>query len=150
MAAYCETGEVREMIKGDALDNLIGNEDIDDDQEREEKMLPIIEAAIADASAEIDGYIAKRYDLPLPSVPKVVNKFAKDMALYNIYSRRGIEKDSPQANYLTRYNAAVKFFLLVAEGKVELGVGDVQSAASSGFAVSSNRRMFSRGSLRGM
>ncbi|TCL43217.1 gp436 family protein [Harryflintia acetispora] len=148
--AYCTKDEVREMIKDDALNALIGDTYIDDPIEREELVTPIIEEAIADADGEIDGYLAKRYPVPLDPAPKVINKFAKDIAVYNLFSRLGIDEGSEQKNYLNRYNAAVKFLTLVAEGKVSLGTVDTTKAANTGFAVRSNQRLFTRDSLRGM
>ncbi|PYG86732.1 uncharacterized protein DUF1320 [Ruminiclostridium sufflavum DSM 19573] len=147
---YCETSEVRSMIKDDALNTIIGSDYIEDEAEREAKIVPIIEGAISDAEAEIDGYLAKRYSLPLSSVPQVVNKFAKDISIYNLYSRIGIDENDREKNYLNRYKAAVRFFELLADGKVELGIVDTAKAAKTGFTISSSLRLFSRDKLRGM
>ena len=142
--SYSTRDEVREMIKDDALNALIGDSFIENPEEREAFMAPLIDAAIGDADAEIDGYLAKRYAVPLAPAPKVINKFSKDIAVYNLFSRIGI--------YLNRYNAAIKFLTLVAEGKVSLGVDaeDPATAAATGFSVKSNTRLFSRDSMRGM
>lgn len=150
--SYCTRQEVREMLKDDALNALIGDEYIDDPAEREAKIGPIIDAAIEDADGEIDGYLAKRYAVPIAPTPKVINKFAKDVAVYNLYSRHGIDESSAEKNYLNRYNAAVKFLTLVAEGKVSIGAqaDDPATAAATGFSVQSNPRFFSRDSMRGM
>ena len=115
-------------------------------------MTPLIDAAIGDADAEIDGYLAKRYAVPLAPAPKVINKFSKDIAVYNLFSRIGIDESTEQKTYLNRYNAAIKFLTLVAEGKVSLGVDaeDPATAAATGFSVKSNTRLFSRDSMRGM
>ena len=140
------------MLKDDALNVIIGDTYEEDEGEREAKIGPIIDAAIADADAEIDGYLAKRYRVPFEPVPRVLNKFSKDIAVYNLFSRIGIDEDSDQKNYLNRYNAAIKFLTLVAEGKVSLGVDaeDPATAAATGFSVKSNTRLFSRDSMRGM
>ncbi len=90
---------------------------IEDPEEREAGIGPLIDEAIADADGEIDGYLAKRYAVPLSPVPKVINKFSKDIALYNLMSRAGLDEAGREGNYLTRYNAAIKFLTLVAEGK---------------------------------
>ena len=120
--SYSTRDEVREMIKDDALNALIGDSFIENPEEREAFMAPLIDAAIGDADAEIDGYLAKRYAVPLTPAPKVINKFSKDIAVYNLFSRIGIDESSEQKTYLNRYNAAIKFLTLVAEGKVSLGV----------------------------
>ena len=137
--SYSTKEEVREMLKDDAL-------------KREELVAPIIEGAIADADAEIDGYLAKRYAVPLSPAPKVINKFSKDIAVYNLFSRIGIDESTDQKTYLNRYNAAIKFFELVADGKVSIGTeaDDPASAAATGFSAKSNTRLFTRGSMRGM
>lgn len=150
--SYCTRQEVREMVKDDALNIIIGDDYIEDAEERERKVGPIIDAAIEDAEGEIDGYLAKRYAVPIAPPPKVINKFAKDIAVYNLYSRIGIDESGEEKNYLNRYNAAVKFLVLVAEGKVSIGVqtDDPATAAATGFSVQSNPRLFSRDSMRRM
>ena len=149
---YCTQKDVRDMIKDDALNALIGDTFIEDPEEREAKIGPIIDEAIADADGEIDGYLAKRYPAPISPVPKVINKFAKDIAVYNLFSRVGIDESSEEKNYLNRYNAAIKFLTFVAEGKVSLGAptDDPKAAASTGFQMASNPRLFSRRTMRGM
>ena len=57
--SYSTRAEVRDMVKDDALNAIIGDTFIEDPVEREELVSPIIDAAIADADAEIDGYLAK-------------------------------------------------------------------------------------------
>ena len=152
--SYSTRDEVREMLKDDALNTIIGDTFEEDAEEREAKIGPIIDMAIADADAEIDGYLAKRYRVPFDPVPRVLNKFSKDIAIYNLYSRIGIDEGESEKNYLNRYNSAIKFLTLVAEGKVNIGTGedgdDPAAAAATGFAAKSNPRLFSRGSRKGM
>lgn len=150
--SYSAKEEVREMLKDDALNAIIGDTFIEDAAEREELVEPIIEAAIADADAEIDGYLAKRYTVPISPAPRVLNKFSKDIAVYNLFSRIGIDESTDQKTYLNRYNAAIKFLTLVAEGKVSIGTEteDPASAAATGFSAKSNPRLFTRAKMRGM
>lgn len=73
------------MLKEDAVSQILTDTDfIEDPEEREAGIGPLIDEAIADADGEIDGYLAKRYAVPLAPVPKVINKFSKDIALYNL------------------------------------------------------------------
>ena len=58
---YCTVGEVLEMIKDDMKNVIIGDEYIEDEQEREAKIATLCESAISDACAEIDGYLAKHH-----------------------------------------------------------------------------------------
>jgi Mu-like prophage protein gp36 len=96
--SYCTADEVRAMIKPDALNMIIGDEYIEDEAEREAKIVPIIEEAISDADGEIDGYLAKRYPVPFTAIPKVINKFSKDIAVYNLFSRAGIDENEKEKN----------------------------------------------------
>ena len=105
--SYSTRAEVREMIKDDALNSIIGDTFIEDPAEREERVGPISDSAIADADAEIDGDLAKRYAVPLLPAPRVINKFSKDIAVYNLFSRIGIDEGTDQKTYLNRYNSAI-------------------------------------------
>lgn len=147
---YCSIEEVRGMIKPDALNAIIGDEYIEDEVEREDRIIPIIEEAISDADGEIDGYLAKRYPVPLSPTPKVINKFSKDIAVYNLFSRIGIDEGEKESNYLTRYKAAVRFLENVAKGIIDIGIHDNIQKANTGFRADSNPRLFSRNSMRGM
>ncbi len=150
--SYSTRAEVREMLKEDALNSIVGDA-YHDAEDRSAMIGPLIDGAIDDADGEIDGYLAKRYAVPLNPVPKVINKFSKDIAIYNLFSRMGIDEDSEAKIYLTRYNAAVKFLTMVAEGRVSIGAdadGDPASAAAVGFTVQSNPRLFSRRQMEGM
>lgn len=93
---YCTRAEVREMLKDDTLNVLLGNEFIEDAVQRESRIAPIIDAAIDDADGEVDGYLAKRYPVPLLTPPKVINKYAKDIAVYQ--AQRGAAPRLGQKN----------------------------------------------------
>ena len=149
---YSTVEDVRDMLKTDTLDALIGDVYIEDEEEREAKIRPLILQAIQDADGEIDGYLAKRYPVPLSPPPGNIVKFSKDIAVYNLFSRIGIDEGTEQKNFLNRYHAAIKFLTLLAEGKVSLGIegeGGPQAAARVGFSVDSSPRLFSRASMRG-
>ena len=105
--SYSTRAEVRAMLKDDTLNTIFGDAFHEDASEREELAGPVIDEAIADADGEIDGYLAKRYQVPLSPVPKVTNKYSKDIAIYNLFSRLGISEDSEQKIYLTRHDAAI-------------------------------------------
>lgn len=149
---YCSVEEVKRMIKDDAFNAIIGNTYIESADERSEKIQRIVEDAIQDAQNEIDGYLT-RYPLPLTSVPQVIQKYAKDIAVYNLYSRIGINESDREKNYLNRYNAAIKYLTLVAEGKIELFSSSSSSASSSNsgrIQIQNSTRLFNRNSLKGM
>ena len=144
---YCTVEEVLEMIKDDMKNVIIGDEYIEDKQEREAKIAKLCEDAISDACAEID----KRYRVPFTKTPQVINKFAKDISVYNLVSRTGIDESDREKTFLNRYNAAIKFLLDVAKGIISIGVEEKggSSEAANGFKMKSSGRVFSRDSMRG-
>ena len=149
--AYCTVAEVLDMLKEDMLNVIIGDNYIENEDERIQAITPIVEQAIADADAEIDGYLAKRYKVPFGKTPQVINKFAKDIALYNMVSRKGVDENDREKTYLTRYNAAIAFLTKVAEGRISIGVSEknTEDAARIGFSMSNSPRLFSRGNMKG-
>lgn len=147
---YCTVEEVTQMIKDDMKNVIIGDEYIEDEREKEEKIATLCESAISDACAEIDGYLAKRYRLPLQNTPQVIHKFAKDIAVYNLVSRTGIDEGDREKTFLNRYNAAIKFLLDVAKGVISIGIAkESEGSAANGFKMGSAGRVFSRDSMRG-
>lgn len=62
--AYCTVSEVLDMLKTDMMNVIIGDDYIEDEQERIKAITPLAEQAVSDAEAEIDGYLAKRYKVP--------------------------------------------------------------------------------------
>ena len=149
--AYCTAAEVLDMLKEDMLNVIIGDNYIENEDERIQAITPIVEQAIADADAEIDGYLAKRYKVPFEKTPQVINKFAKDIALYNMVSRKGVDENDREKTYLTRYIAAIAFLTKVAEGRISIGVSEnnTEDAARIGFSMSNSPRLFSRGNMKG-
>lgn len=147
---YCTVTEVLDMMKDDLVAAVLTDDYVEKD-EAKEKIAPMAEEAIQDASAEIDGYLAKRYNVPLKEIPAAIRKFSKDIAIYNLVSRIGIDENDRQKTILTRYNQAVSFLTKAANGTIQLGLSenDLQSQAATGFQISGNTRLFSRDSLRG-
>lgn len=150
MGMYCTVEEVLGLIKDDMKNVIIGNEYIEDENERETKIALLCEDAITDACAEIDGYLAKRYSVPFRQTPQVISKFAKDIAVYNLVSRTGIDENEREKTFLNRYNAAIKFLLDAAKGTISIGVDEKgTNGAANGFRMKSSGRVFSRDSMKG-
>lgn len=149
--AYCTAKDVIDMLKADMMNVIIGDDYIEDEEERIKAITPLAEQAVSDAEAEIDGYLAKRYKVPFTKTPQVIHKFAKDISLYNLVSRKGVDESDREKTYLTRYNSAISFLTKVAEGKIDIGVSEksTEDAANNGFLMKSSERLFTRGSMRG-
>jgi phage gp36-like protein len=147
---YSKPIEVINMIVPDMRSHLIGEEYIESEAEQIEKLTPLVTEAIENADAEIDGYLVKRYPIPLSRVPANIEKYSKDIALYNMYSRIGIDEGSREVIYAKRYNSAISYLTAVAKGVVDLDIETMTKKASSGFRMQSSTRLFSRNSLKGM
>ena len=154
---YCTVADVKELVKEDMFNSILADRYIDEDDaeamaKKKKDITSLIESAIADADAEINGYLSKRYSPPFREPPAVLRKFSKDIAAYNLVSRKGINEDDPEKTYLTRYNSAIKFLTMVAEGKIDIGTSEDnvgQATAAEGFHFQSSRRLFSRDSMGG-
>lgn len=152
---YCTVDEVMAMMKDGLVDTIIGNDLIEDPAERMEMVKPYCNQAIEDASAEIDGYIGKRYPVPLTIVPPVIRKIAKDIAVYNMASRTGIDEKERENTIYVRYKNAISFLLNVAKGLVNIDAAEDgasatrKAGAQDGFRLSSNPRIFSREYMKG-
>ncbi|MGN7832659.1 gp436 family protein [Pseudoxanthomonas sp. 22568] len=78
--------------------------------------VPVVAAKLADADAEIDAYLAKRFQLPLPTVPTVLKRVACDIARYHLYDDRATD------DVVRRYKAGLDFLTKVAADEVSIGV----------------------------
>lgn len=140
---YSKIEDIKGMVEEGVLIYLT------DDQNTGEVDISKIEEAINDADSEINGYLQKRYPLPLPTTPPVIKKLSKDIALYNLFSRKGIDKDKNDETILFRYKNAVRFLENLSKGIVNLG-NEPEVKSNSEIKISSNKKLFSRDSLRGM
>jgi len=103
----------------------------------------VLNSALADADAEIDGYLVGAYQLPLSSVPKNLTMLACDIARYKLYDDRATE------HVRQRYDDAVKYLVRVGKGELSLGLDATDQPAPSSNApmVDGPERTFSRDKL---
>jgi phage gp36-like protein len=103
----------------------------------------VLGRVLADADAEIDGYLVGRYALPLATVPPVLTPLACDLARYRLYDDRATEQVTK------RYDDAVKMLRLIAKGDVSLGPnGSTPAPQVGGPTVVANDRVFSADTLK--
>ena len=100
----------------------------------------VLNRAIADADAEIDGYLGGRYALPLAIVPVSLGRIAADVTRYYLY------EDAATDHVRQRYEDAVRFMRAVGEGKVSLGIDASGATAqqAGGASMTSGGRIFTR------
>lgn len=104
----------------------------------------VLQAALDGASALVDSYVARRYDLPLALVPPVLKRHTKAIAFYDLH----------RANYPDEvrkaYEDAIEFLRGVSRGDVVLDVGGTPPPTAPAEArVEAQDRIFSQDSLKG-
>lgn len=110
----------------------------------------VLQQGLDDADAEVSGYIAGRYPLPFPSVPRPLVGYACDIARYRL---TGTEVTCTE-DIQQRYDYAIKFLRMVNKGEVQLGVdanGQPAGGAAPATAVKTKvgQRRFNADSMEG-
>lgn len=106
-----------------------------------------LEAALRDATAEINGYIAKAVKLPLQDPPDMLRVVCRDLAVHRLYANVGRITDT-QTNLR---DAAISYLKMVRDGKVSIGDADggAEVQTSEGVvSVEGPDRVMTRDSLR--
>lgn len=77
----------------------------------------VVDAAITDAGAEMDGYFrAANYSVPVTGTPVVTTRICANLARYNLYTN-----DAPE-QVQRLHDDAIKWLKAVASGQIGLGV----------------------------
>lgn len=106
----------------------------------------VVARALADADAEINGYLSTRYTLPLSPVPAALEKLACDIARYQLFENAVTEIVKE------RFDNAIRFLKDVAAGRVTLGVndsGETAATISNSVQISSTTPVFRRSESEG-
>uniref|UniRef100_UPI003F5802B0 gp436 family protein n=1 Tax=Vibrio cholerae TaxID=666 RepID=UPI003F5802B0 len=109
-----------------------------------------INQALEQADDEINSFLGRRYQLPLPTVPGMLNKIAIIIAFYWLADR-----DQQATNLLEeRYKMQLETLREIASGKRELGLPTIEAPAESSVGkvelIQTNERLFTRNSLKGV
>ncbi|WP_429235816.1 gp436 family protein [Aeromonas salmonicida] len=109
-----------------------------------------IDEALATADDEINGYLSRRFVLPLPSVPDLLKRQAIVIGFYWLGDR-----DNQVTQLLQeRYDRAIAKVKEIAAGKVDLGLPTPdmppEGAVGKVELVQDNERLFTRNSLKGV
>jgi phage gp36-like protein len=94
----------------------------------------VVDRALADTDAMIDGYLAGRYALPLASTPAQVADLAQAIAVYKLHKNVVSEKIRDD------YRGALKMLEQIAAGTIRLDVAGVEPAASGSSGVRTNEQ----------
>ena len=94
-----------------------------------DKALVRITQAVEEAGGVIDGYLARRYALPLDRTPSIMVTWARAITRYKLHKDRATDdRTDPIAR---DYRDAIRFLELVAAGKFSLGLEDPTTGASA-------------------
>ena len=136
---YCTQSDLLERIDQATLISLT------DDADSGGVDASVVARAIADADAEIDGYVGTRHQVPLSPVPDLIRKMAVEIAIYHLYSRR---MGAPE-EWRKRYEDNVRLLRDISAGKVSLGEDDPSSTpVAKPVIYDGEERVFSRTTLK--
>lgn len=138
---YCNLIDIKRMVDEAVLISLTDDEDSGD------VVSSVVDAAISDADAMIDTYLAGKYSVPISPTPSIVRKLSVDIALYNLFSRRGRVSEATEQ----RYKDAVSMLRDVSKGNAAIaGATDAPEERSDDVVIITNStRLFSRSSMAG-
>lgn len=114
-----------------------------DEVQAAEAALGRIDEAIADAGQQIDGYLGKRYPLPIVPAPTLLKRLAASIARFLLHD------DAATDEIRKRYEDSVRTLQAIAKGEMSLGLDDPSPARGAGAVGTKTRRdrVFSRDSL---
>lgn len=112
-----------------------------------------IETAIEDAEAEINSFLARRFQLPLTlvTIPRPLHRVAVSMTIYWLSERDSQITDLIQK----RYDDAIRTLKEIASGTRDLGLEQAttpppETESGKIIMVTDNERLFTRNKLRGV
>lgn len=138
--AYCTLQDLQDRIGSPALVDLTDRGEVPTGAID----VAVVERAIADADAVIDGFVGVKYALPLPAVPSVVADLSKSIALYKLHPYQ------PDEKIATDYKDAIAMLRMIAEGKAKLPLpsGEPKAQGGSGARVTDRDRPMTEAGLK--
>lgn len=105
----------------------------------------VVDRAIADTDALIDGYLAGRYALPLSETPSLLTDLAQQIAVYKLHLNVASEKITAD------YRDAIKTLTQISKGEVRLSVSGAEPDGGAANEVRTNEpeRPFTNDSMKG-
>jgi phage gp36-like protein len=105
----------------------------------------VVDRAIAEADALIDGYLARRYALPLSVAQPMLVGVAGSLVIYGLHIFDVSDKIRDD------YNAAIKTLTSISQGTITLTAAGVEapSTGSTGVQITDRERPFTEDNLKG-
>ena len=109
---YCTLADIQDQLDDQVIIELT------DDAGAGTIDTAVVDRAVEDADAEVNGYCATRFSVPFSPVPPRIRAISVDIAIYNLFSRRQAVPEERQ----TRYDNAKAYLANIAKGLVSPGV----------------------------
>jgi phage gp36-like protein len=106
----------------------------------------IIARACIDVSNEADGYLRRRYSMPLTSGGSELTRKLAHILAYEVLRRRGFQPEGPDELVVVEKNESIKWLAKVGAGTVSPGIVDSTPLRSGSQARVANRSSSSVGS----
>ena len=106
----------------------------------------VVDRALADADAVIDGYIGGRYVLPLPEVPPLLADLARSIAIWKLHPFK------PDDKITEDYKDALRTLRDISDGKITLAVPSTSAPTTvegSGARLTDRERPLTAENLKG-
>lgn len=105
----------------------------------------VVDRALADTDAVIDGYLQGRYQLPVSETPDLLVDFALAIAIYKLH----IYEPDPKID--ADYKEAMRALRDVSSGTVRLSIAGVAAAGtgSSGVRITDRERPLTAANMKG-
>lgn len=106
----------------------------------------IVDRALADADAMIDGYLASRYALPLTATPPFLSDLAQAVAIWKLHNYE------PDPKITKDYDNALRSLRDIASGALRIpGAAGVEPAATggSGAQITDRERPLTAANMKG-
>jgi len=130
--AYATLDDLKKEISSEELIQLT------DDEGLGQISTEVVTEILDKASAEIDGYLAVRYRLPLEETPLLLERICVDLAIYYLKLRRGVLDEDTK----DRRDNARRLLESISRGRISLGVPEASERESSEVKVSTRERIF--------
>lgn len=105
----------------------------------------VIDRALADTDAMIDGFLGTRYTLPLALVPPMVTDLALQIAIYKLHV------NEPDPKISKDYDVALKMLDKISTGAVAIPAEGIapQSSNAQGVRTTDRERPFTEATMKG-
>lgn len=132
---YCAWDDLEQRF-GSEISDLIDrdNDDVDD--------VGVLNTAIEEADALIDGYLSSRYKVPLTTVPVLIKKISCDIVRHSLWD------DKAPDEVTKRYEKAIAFLKDISKGIIQLPDADTaERQTAQPLMVEANERVFTMDTL---